>query len=99
MSAFGVFKSPFLFVSTDKLAELTADLERLQPIVILRLLDMMAIDATGLHASETLLKQLKQSGKCLLLCGANQQSGQTIKNSALLEQLGRENMHPILALH
>jgi SulP family sulfate permease len=87
-------QGPFLFGATDKLAELTADLDRLQPIVILRLRDMTAIDATGLHAIEVLFRQLKRSGKHLLLCGANQQPEQTIQNSALLEHLGKDNMQP-----
>src|SRR5665213_3515876 len=41
---------PFLFGSTEKLLEETAELNRYAPIVILRLRHMTAIDATGLHA-------------------------------------------------
>ena len=54
---------PFLFGTTDKLAEETADLSRFQQIVILRLRNMTAIDATGLHALEMLSDRLKKSGK------------------------------------
>ena len=39
---------PFLFGTTDKLALATRDLSQLQPIVIVRLRNMTAIDATGL---------------------------------------------------
>jgi sulfate permease, SulP family len=44
---------PFLFGTTDKLAEATEDLSKLAPIVVLRLRNMTAIDATGLHASSS----------------------------------------------
>ena len=56
---------PFLFGMTDKLADATADLSAFTPIVILRLRNMTAIDATGLHALETLGDRLKRSGRAL----------------------------------
>ena len=40
------------------------------PIVILRLRNMTAIDASGLHALETLSDRLHRSGRTLILCGA-----------------------------
>ena len=64
-------QGPFLFGTTDKLAEETADLSKFAPIVVLRLRNMTAIDATGLHALETLAERLKESGRTLLLCGAS----------------------------
>ena len=44
---------PFLFGMTDKLDEATAEMAKFGPIVILRLRNMTAIDATGLHASRS----------------------------------------------
>ncbi len=61
---------PFLFGMTDKLLDATADLDAFAPIVILRLRNMNAIDATGLHALERLSDRLKRSGRTLVLCGA-----------------------------
>jgi SulP family sulfate permease len=58
---------PFLFGMTDKLVDATADLSRFAPIVILRLRNMTAIDATGLHALEALSDRLKRSGRSLVL--------------------------------
>jgi SulP family sulfate permease len=49
---------PFLFGMTDKLADVTADLSKFGPIVILRLRNMTAIDASGLHALEVLSDRL-----------------------------------------
>jgi SulP family sulfate permease len=87
-------QGPFLFGSGDKLADVTSDLEQLRPVVILRLRDMTAIDASGLHAIHVLAKRLKASDKTLLLCGANTQPESQLKNSALIQQIGRQNMLP-----
>jgi len=61
---------PFLFGTTEKLVEATVNIEAFQPVVILRLRNMTAIDATGIHAIETFAKRLLESGRVLLLCGA-----------------------------
>ena len=72
---------PFLFGTTDKLAEETEDLNRLAEVVILRLRNMTAIDATGLHALESFSKRLRASGRTLLLCGARDQPASLIRQS------------------
>ncbi|HEY6362074.1 MAG TPA: SulP family inorganic anion transporter, partial [Vicinamibacterales bacterium] len=61
---------PFLFGATDKLTDLRAHVETLTPVVILRLRNMTAIDATGLHAIQDFADVLSTSGRTLLLCGA-----------------------------
>jgi SulP family sulfate permease len=85
---------PFLFGTTDKLTEETADLSRFAPIVILRLRNMTAIDATGLHALETLSERLKKSGRTLLLCGAHRQPAKFLKQAEFVEHVGKENILP-----
>ena len=83
---------PFLFGTTDKLAEETEDINRLADVVILRLRNMTAIDATGLHALESLCKRLRASGRTLLLCGARDQPASLIKQSAFIKQIGEQNI-------
>jgi len=92
---------PFLFGTTDKLAEETADLGGLGQVVLLRLRNMTAIDATGLHALESLAAQLRASGRTLLLCGARaqpakllDQPAKLLEQSSFVENLGRENILP-----
>jgi SulP family sulfate permease len=85
---------PFLFGMTDKLADATADLSRFAPIVILRLRNMTAIDATGLHALETLCDHLKKSGRTLLLCGARHQPAQLFQQAEFVEHVGAHNILP-----
>src|SRR5204863_10046443 len=43
---------PFLFGATDKLVEVTECLAQLPPVIVLRLRNMTAIDATGMQALE-----------------------------------------------
>jgi sulfate permease, SulP family len=85
---------PFLFGTTEKLVDATANIEAFAPIVILRLRNMTAIDATGTHAIETFAKRLAESGRTLLLCGAMQQPSELLQHPRFLERVGPENIMP-----
>lgn len=85
---------PFLFGATEQLAKETANLSRFASIVVLRLRNMTAIDATGLHALETFCDRLKRSGRTLILCGARRQPAQFMEQTDFVGHIGRENIHP-----
>jgi SulP family sulfate permease len=85
---------PFLFGTTEKLVEATANIEAFEPIVILRLRNMTAIDATGIHAIESFAKRLHDSGRALILCGAMEQPSKLLSGARFLERVGQENMMP-----
>jgi SulP family sulfate permease len=85
---------PFLFGMTDKLADATADLSTFAPVVILRLRNMTAIDATGLHALETLSDRLKKSGRTLVMCGARHQPAAFLHQAEFVEHVGERNIVP-----
>ncbi|MBX6361914.1 MAG: sulfate permease [Acidobacterium ailaaui] len=85
---------PFLFGTTEKLAEATANLNAFPAVVILRLRNMTALDATGLHALETFAERLHKSGRTLLLCGAREQPAELLAASEFVEHIGRENILP-----
>jgi SulP family sulfate permease len=85
---------PFLFGATEKLSEATVDVDSLPPVVILRLRNMTAIDATGLHELEKLTERLRATGRTLLLCGARRQPEELLRQSPFLRYLGEENMLP-----
>jgi sulfate permease, SulP family len=85
---------PFLFGTTEKLREETTRLDRFNPIVILRLRNMTAIDATGLYALEWLSDHLRRSGRTLLLCGARNQPERFLKKSEFIEHIGEQNILP-----
>jgi len=83
---------PFLFGATDKFAEILDRLNSLPPIVILRLRNMTAIDATGLGAIEELADRLHSTGRTLLLCGAREQPAQLMHQAEFERHVGRENI-------
>jgi SulP family sulfate permease len=83
---------PFLFGATDKLAAITEKIHELPPVVILRLRNMTAIDATGLLAIEETAKQLHASGRALLLCGALEQPAQLMHQAEFEEVVGKKNI-------
>jgi SulP family sulfate permease len=85
---------PFLFGTTEKLVEATSDLRALDKIVILRLRNMTAIDATGLHAIEQLARRLHASGRTLLLCGAREQPARFLARADFVAHVGSENIVP-----
>ena len=62
--------------------------------MILRLRNMTALDATGLHALEQFSGRLRRAGKSLLLCGARNQPSRLISQSDFLQHIGAENVLP-----
>jgi sulfate permease, SulP family len=83
---------PFLFGATDKISVVTENLHKLPPVVILRLRNMTALDATGLFALEEIAKQLHASNRTLILCGAREQPSRLIYQAEFAEVVGEENI-------
>ncbi len=83
---------PFLFGATDKIQLVTENVHKLPPVVILRLRNMTALDATGLFALEEVAKTLKASGRVLILCGAREQPLRLIQQEEFEELIGKENI-------
>jgi SulP family sulfate permease len=83
---------PFLFGVTDKISTITENLEQLPPIVIVRLRNMTAIDATGIAALEELADQLKRSGRAMLVCGARPQPATLLNEAGFDRHVGTENI-------
>ena len=85
---------PFLFGSTDKLLDLEREVDSLPRVVILRLRNMTAIDATGLHAIEHFADVLHASGRSLLLCGMRDQPARMMERAEFHDHIGTKNLLP-----
>jgi len=83
---------PFLFGATDKIGVITEKIHQLPPIVIVRLRNMTAIDATGLFALEEIAKQLHATKRTLILCGAREQPAKMIHQAEFEDVVGRQNI-------
>ena len=94
-------QGPLLFGAAEKLSQLSYQIDDLQPIVILRMRYMTAIDATGLYAIERFYEKLHESGRTLLLCGTRGQPKKFIYTSKLPRLIGARNILPNIrsALH
>jgi len=87
---------PFLFGATDKLSVIDEDFEKLPIVVMLRLRNMTAIDATGLNALEDLADRLHVSGRHLVMCGMRDQPARLMAKAAFHRHIGDENIQPSL---
>ena len=83
---------PFLFGASDKIREILDQIDTLAPIVILRLRNMTAIDATGLRALEDLADALHGADRTLILCGAPRQPAALMRQAEFHEHVGPENI-------
>jgi SulP family sulfate permease len=85
---------PFLFGATEKVHEIADHIETLAPIVILRLRNMTAIDATGLLALEELADKLHAAGRSLIFCGARPQPAELFRQAKFEQHVGPDNICP-----
>ncbi len=85
---------PLLFGSTDKLQQITERLAELPDIVIFRLRNMPAIDATGLRALEDTAAEITTTGRHVIFCGARPQPGAVMRKGGFYERVGEANVCP-----
>jgi sulfate permease, SulP family len=85
---------PLLFGVTDKVSRILDRIPSLPPVVVVRLRNMTAIDATGLQALERLGEALHASGRTLVLCGAREQPAMLMQAAAFHQHVGERNICP-----
>jgi len=83
---------PFLFGATDKISAVTENIHKLPPVVILRLRNMTALDATGLFALEEAARHLHATKRTLILCGAREQPARLIHQAEFEDVIGAQNI-------
>jgi len=82
----------FFFGAADKLESSLRRAGQLPEVLILRMRDVLALDATGLEALEDLYEKLRLRKKCLILCGPHSQPLFALTRAGFLEKLGEENI-------
>ena len=83
---------PFLFGTADKLEVIDEQIDLLPPIVILRLRHMTALDASGLHALQSLCERLHETHRSLLLCNIRPQPAQLLRRFDFERHVGIANI-------
>lgn len=82
----------FFFGAADKLETSLRRAGQLPDVLILRMRDVLALDATGLDALEDLMEKLRKHKKDLILCGPHSQPLFALTRAGLIDKLGMENV-------
>ncbi len=83
---------PFLFGAAERLDAFREKLDTMPAIVILRLRNMTAIDATGMAAIEEVADALHASGRALILCGMREQPARFLRRAGFAQHIGPRNV-------
>jgi SulP family sulfate permease len=82
----------FFFGAADKLESSLRRAGQLPDVLILRMRDALALDATGLDALEDLMEKLRKHKKDLILCAPHSQPLFALTRAGMIDKLGIENV-------
>lgn len=80
---------PLFFGASTKITDIIKSSDK--QILILRMKSVSAIDATGIHGLEALIKICTEAGKTLILSHTNAQPVKALKKAGIYEKIGEEN--------
>ncbi len=92
VEVFEVYGS-FFFGAASKFKDALHEVATRPKVLILRLREVLAIDATALHVLEDLYEKTKKDGTLLVLSGVHAQPLVALERSGLLERIGEANAH------
>jgi SulP family sulfate permease len=84
---------PFFFGAAEKFSETIREIGKYPDVLIVRMRNVPAIDATGIHALEEIHKKLSAKGSTLLLADIHSQPRIASENAGLLARLGESNVY------
>lgn len=82
----------FLFGAADKLQTALRRSNQETNILIIKMRQVLAIDATGLEALEDIAHRMRHHGKQMILAGPHSQPLMAMSRSGFIEWLGEENL-------
>jgi sulfate permease, SulP family len=82
----------FTFGAADKLETCLKRVRQEPEVLILRMRQVLAMDATGLNALEDLYEKLRKKGKYLILSGPHSQPLFTMQRADFVDRVGEENV-------
>jgi SulP family sulfate permease len=84
---------PFFFGAAEKFSETIRSTGVYPKVLIVRMRNVPAIDATGIHALQDIHKKLSAKGSTLILADIHSQPYIASENAGLLGALGEANIH------
>ncbi len=90
----GVYEinGPFFFGAADEFLNNALQTHPPYPILIVRMRNVPAMDATGLHALMRLWKECRSMGTHVILSGVREQPMKTMTRAGFIEKIGPENV-------
>jgi sulfate permease, SulP family len=85
-------RGSFFFGSAQKFSEVIGTVEHKPKAVILRMREVLAMDATGLKALEETFAKFHRIGTVLLLSGVQPQPMKVIREAGFIERIGADNV-------
>jgi SulP family sulfate permease len=83
---------PFFFGAADRFRDVMRQLEQKPPVIILRLRNVPAVDATGLHVLTEFSHRCRHSGTTLILSGVHSQPLDAMTKSGLINEIELANV-------
>lgn len=83
---------PFFFGAADQFKDALRIVDAIPKVLILRMRDVLTLDATALRALEDVYRKTVKDGTILILSGVHAQPLITIERSGLFDLIGEENV-------
>ncbi len=83
---------PIFFGASNKIADVIKGANK--KVLVLRMRSVPAIDATGIHSFESIIKACKKNNTVLIMSHVNKQPMKVLKKSGMYEEIGEENICP-----
>ncbi len=88
---------PFFFGAADKFKEAMQQIDRRPKVRIIRMRNVPALDATGLHILEGTWRESKHRGIALIISEIHTQPYIALQHSDLFDKIGEDNIIPTFA--
>lgn len=81
---------PIFFGASTKIADVIKSSDK--KVLVLRMRSVPAIDATGIHSFESIIKVCEKKGATLIMSHVNEQPMKVLKKSGMYKKIGKENI-------
>ena len=81
---------PIFFGASTKIANVIKTSDK--KVIIIRMRSVPAIDATGIHSFESIIKACRQKNITLIMSHVNNQPMKVLKKSGMYKDIGKENI-------
>jgi SulP family sulfate permease len=80
------------FAAVERFKDTLRAIEQRPAVLVIRMRDVLSIDATGLQGLDEIRRDAEREGTVLLLTGIHSQTLAAMENAGFLDRLGRENV-------